>query len=124
MPRFVRHRITSKIGNSTGTYDYVFLAPPGSYDGIEGAAITGVVEITNSDDITNQMPLVKVEELLQSAVAVRRKLRVKDAAGKSRYKDVVVAQDIAGEFETNVQGKPTDKGVVQGVVEPLRATFY
>ena len=124
MPRFVRHRITSKIGNSAGTYDYVFLAPPGSYDGIEGAAITGVVEITSTDDIANQMPLVKVEELLQSAVAVRRKLRVKPAGGKSTYKNVIVAQDIAGSFETNVQGKVSDKGTVQGVVEPLRATYF
>lgn len=124
MPRFVRHRITGKIGNSAAAYDYVFLAPPGSYQNIEGAGVTGVTEITNADDIANQMPLVKVEELLQSAIAVRRKLRVKPTGGKSTYKNVIVAQDIAGSFETNVQSKVTDKGTVQGVVEPLRATYF
>lgn len=61
MPRFVRHRITSKIGESTESYDYIFLAPPGSYTGIAGAAISGVTEITTDTDIANQMPLVKVE---------------------------------------------------------------
>jgi hypothetical protein len=125
MARFALHRITGKINGSTSTYDFYFLAPPGSYKGIEGTTLSGVTEITKADDIGYQMPLVKVEALLQSAAAVRRKLRVKAAsATKSTYKTIIVAQEKAAGFEAAVQGKTTDKGVVQGVVESLDATFY
>lgn len=122
MARFVLHRITGKIGGSTQAYDYYFLAPPGSYTGI--AAACGVAEITKADDIGYSMPLVKVEALLKSAAAVRRKLRVTASGGRTKYKTVIVAQEKAATFETAVRGKDTDKGKVAGVIESLDATFY
>ena len=125
MARFALHRISGKINGSTNAYDFYFLAPPGSYTGISGATMTGVTEITTDDDIGHHMPLVKVEALLQSAAAVRRKLRVKTAgAKKSTYKIIVVAQDKAAGFEEAAIGKTTDKGKVEAVVESLDAIFY
>lgn len=125
MARFALHRITGKINGSANAYDFYFLAPPGSYSGISGAALTGVTEITSDDDIGHQMPLCKVEELLKSAAAVRRKLRVKKAGAlKASYKNIVVAQEKAPTFETDAIGKVTDKGTVEAVVESLDAFYY
>ena len=121
MPKFVVHRLNSKINNSANTYDFWFLAPPGSYQGISTEC--GVVEI-NEGDVGNYAPLCKVEELLKSSVAVRRKLRVRQAGGKAKYKDVVVSADKAAAFDGAVVGSVTNLGTVEAVVEPLRATFY
>ena len=124
MPRFALHRITGKIGASTAAYDFYFLAPPGSYTGIAGATLTGVTEVTSDDDIGHIMPLCKVEELLKSAAAVRRKLRVKEAGKKATYKTIVVATEKANGFEEAAINKVTDKGKVEAVVESLDAIYY
>lgn len=121
MTRFVRHRITAATGESGNNYDFWFFAPKGSYEGI--AASCGVAEITNESDIGHQMPITKVEELLKSAIAVRRKLRIDGANGRTKYKDVIVATNKAAAFETEVIGKRSNLGSVRGVVEPLTATF-
>lgn len=121
MAQFVRHRITAPAGESGNSYDFWFLAPQGAYQGI--GASCGVAEITSDTDVGNQMPITKVEELLKSVIAVRRKLRVDAGGGRTKYKDVVVATNKAAGFETDVVGKTTNLGTVTGVVEPLSATF-
>ena len=122
MARFVRHRVTGKVNNSTNNYDFWFLAPPDGYAGINTAC--GVTQISDTD-VGNYMPLCKVEELLKSAAAVRRKLLLTKANAPSKYKTVVVATEKAAGFETDVVGKAVGDGyAVARVVESLDATYY
>lgn len=122
MARFVRHRVTGKVNNSTNNYDFWFLAPPDGYAGINTAC--GVTQISDTD-VGNYMPLCKVEELLKSAAAVRRKLRLTKDNAPTKYKQVVVAADNAATFETAVLDASVEDGYkVAGVVESLDATFY
>ena len=120
MAKFVRYRLTSKVGASTQAYDFWFLAPPGSYAGI--ATDAGVTEI-NDTDIGNVMPLCKVEALLKSSAALRRKLRIK-VGTRYKYKSVIVAADKAEAFNAGVLNKTVAGGNVESVVNPLNASFF
>ena len=125
MPRFAIHRIAGTVPNSTTEYDFFFLAPPGSYDGISGKDLSGVTEVTSPDDVGRNLPITKVEALLRSSLATRRKLRIETPAGQPpKYKTVIVAQSKVANFETAVIGKTSDKGKVLGVVESLDAIYY
>lgn len=121
MPKFVKHVVTATLGTETTAREFFFLAPPGSYQGID--IETGVSEV-GAEDVGRFAPTCKVEEILQSSAAVRRKLRVRATNGKAKYKDVVVSADKAATFDSAVIDNVTNLGKVEAVVEPLRATFY
>lgn len=122
MAKFTRFRLTGKVGTSTQAYDFYFLAPVGTYDGLT-AADCGVTPVPNDPaNIGNIMPLCKTEALLQSAAAVRRKLRIK-VGTRYKYKSVVVAQEKADAFSQAVLGKTIAGGNVETVVTPLSASY-
>ncbi len=68
MAKLVKHSFKTLI--SGAPYDFVFLAPQGSYAGIE--AETGVSLVAEDDPILSQFPVSSVEELLLSPVASSR----------------------------------------------------
>lgn len=111
------------------TKDYYFQAPENHYvNGAVTAANTGVVLAT--DDEVRLMPLIKVEALLKSSVATRRRLSIRIGTGptaKRRSVDFVIASNKVDEFETLNAGAYTtfngQAATILGVVEPLRATF-
>lgn len=122
MAKFARFRLTGKVGNSTTAYDFFFLAPVGTYEGL-AAADCGVAAVpADPANIGNIMPLCKTEALLQSAAAVRRKLRIK-VGTRYKYKSVVVAQEKADAFNQAVLGKTVAGGTVESVVTPLSASY-
>jgi hypothetical protein len=117
--KFAIHRLNTKVGASTNTFDFWFLAPPDAYTGI--ATECGITKI-NETDIGNLMPLCKVEALLKSKASVRRKLRIK-VGTKFKYKSVVVAASKVATFDDDILGKTVGGGTVETVVTPLNASY-
>ncbi|MGL6343365.1 MAG: hypothetical protein ACRC80_30025 [Waterburya sp.] len=103
-------------------YDFYFLAPVDTYNGLT-AADCGVTAVPNDPaNIGNIMPLCKTEALLQSAAAARRKLRIK-VGTRYKYKSLIVAQEKADTFNQAVLGKDIAGGKVETVVTPLSASY-
>jgi hypothetical protein len=118
MAKFVNYSITSGTGANLKTF--YFRAPDNVYDGIETE--TGVSRIADNDD-ENSMPKCKVEELLHSPVATRRKIRYGTGTGRKKYTSLVVAASKAIDFDTTIIGKAYKGGTITAVVESLDAIF-
>ncbi|NJO98671.1 MAG: hypothetical protein HC764_23935 [Pleurocapsa sp. CRU_1_2] len=123
MAKFVRFRLSGKVGSSTAAYDFFFQAPPDSYAQLP-AAESGVTEVpADAGNIGHVMPLVKTEALLRSAAAARFKLRIK-VGTKTKIKSVIVAQEKADTFKEWAMGKTVAGGTVVSVSTPLSASYY
>jgi hypothetical protein len=118
MPKFVKYKITVDAGD--GSNDFYFKAPDGVYQGIETE--TGVTRLADNAD-ENNMPTCKVEELLHSPVATRRKIRYGTGTGKKKYSSLVIASSKVIDFDTTIIGKGYKGGTITAVVESLDAVF-
>lgn len=108
--------------------DYYFLAPENHYNGAVTGTNTGVTIASGTEAAT--YPLVKVEALLKSSVATRRKLSIRIGTGATAKRSTVafvVATSKAETFDALSSGNYTtfsgQSATVVGTVEPLDASF-
>jgi hypothetical protein len=107
---------------SSNKQAFYFVAPSGSYQGIDD--LCGVTEITDKTNIEYRFPACSIEEMVRSTVCSRRRLRLNDAtAGRERYKDVIVAEDLVGAFDAAVAGKTTNGKTVRYAYEPSKNKY-
>jgi hypothetical protein len=118
MPKFVKHSIS--FGADAGARTFYFLAPDGTYTGIETETGVNILAANSTEQV---MPTCKVEELLHSPVATRRKIRYGTGTGKKKYTDLIVSAAKAAAFDEDIKGKGYKGGTVIGTVEPLDAVF-
>lgn len=119
MAKFSKYRVNFP-DNTTPTHTFYFLAPFGSYTGIE---VESGVEAVDPTDPDVDMPTCKVEELVGSGVCQRRMLRLNVAGTRDKYAKVLIARHKASTFDAAVVGDPFRGGTIEGVVTRQRASF-
>jgi hypothetical protein len=119
MPAFAKFKVEYPNA-ATPTHTFYFLAPKGSYTGIETEA--GISELLPTDDEIN-MPVCDVAELVASGIVERRHLRINVTGNRDKYAKVVIAKHMSLTFDAAVTGDAFRGGTIKGVVTRQRASY-